>query len=281
MSFMNKLQQGISRAGEQAAALGSGLQKQVGSNQGVQGITSNFSLEKECERAAHTLQSFLADPHHPQSALNSIPREVLRRAKGLAIFTQVKAGFVWSGRMGSGIVIARLPDGSWSAPSCIGTGGVGFGLQIGADLSEFVVVLNSEEAVKAFSNKGNMTIGGNLSASAGPIGTGGSVNSALVNPTPMFTYSKSKGLYAGVSLEGTGLIERSETNAAFYGAKIPAKDLLAGKVPPPEAASQLYDIIEAAEALDESNVPQQSYVPSAPPAQGSSNQLFDANQPQQ
>lgn len=51
---------------------------------------------------------------------------------GLAIFTQVKAGFVWSGRMGSGIVIARLPDGSWSAPSCIGTGGVGFGLQIGA-----------------------------------------------------------------------------------------------------------------------------------------------------
>lgn len=51
---------------------------------------------------------------------------------GLAIFTQVKAGFVWSGRMGSGIVIARLADGSWSAPSCIGTGGVGFGLQIGA-----------------------------------------------------------------------------------------------------------------------------------------------------
>lgn len=118
-----------------------------------------------------------------------------------------------------------------------------------------MVVLNSEEAVKAFSNKGNMTIGGNLSASAGPIGTGGSVNSALVNPSPMFSelrnmliptslsvqianllhflhlsvlaYSKSKGLYAGVSLEGTALIERSETNAAFYGAKIPAKDLLA------------------------------------------------------
>ena len=58
---------------------------------------------------------------------------------------------MWSARVGSGVVIARLTDGSWSAPSCIGTGGVGFGLQIGADLSEFVVVLNSEEAVKAFS----------------------------------------------------------------------------------------------------------------------------------
>lgn len=54
-------------------------------------------------------------------------------------------------------------------------------------MSEFIVVLNSEEAVKAFSSKGNMTIGGNLSASAGPIGTGGAVNSALVNPTPMFS----------------------------------------------------------------------------------------------
>jgi lipid-binding SYLF domain-containing protein len=81
----------------------------------------------------------------------AIPREVLRRAKGLAIFTVIKAGFVWSARVGSGVVIARLTDGSWSAPSCIGTGGVGFGLQIGADLSEFVIVLNSEEAVKAFS----------------------------------------------------------------------------------------------------------------------------------
>jgi hypothetical protein len=51
----------------------------------------------------------------------------------------IQAGFVWSGRVGSGVVIARLPDQSWSAPSCIGTGGVGFGLQIGADISEFVV----------------------------------------------------------------------------------------------------------------------------------------------
>ena len=75
----------------------------------------------------------------------------MRRAKGLAIFTVVKAGFVWSARVGSGIVVARLPDGSWSAPSTIGTGGVGFGLQAGADLSEFVMVLNSDEAVKAFS----------------------------------------------------------------------------------------------------------------------------------
>ena len=60
----------------------------------------------------------------------------------------IKAGFVFSGKAGSGLVIARLPDGSWSAPSCIATGGVGWGLQIGADITDFVIVLNSEEAAK-------------------------------------------------------------------------------------------------------------------------------------
>ena len=112
---------------------------------------------------------------------------------GLAVFQVVKAGFVFSGKAGSGLVIARLPDGSWSAPSCIATGGVGWGLQIGADITDFVIVLNSEDAVRAFSMGGNVTIGGNISASAGPIGTGGSVQASLAHPAPMFSYSKSKG----------------------------------------------------------------------------------------
>lgn len=112
---------------------------------------------------------------------------------GLAVFSVVKAGFVFSGKAGSGLVISRLPDGSWSAPSCIGTAGLGWGLQIGADLTEFVIVLNSDDAVRAFSLGGNVTIGGNISATAGPIGTGGSVQSALAHPAPMFSYSKSKG----------------------------------------------------------------------------------------
>ena len=117
------------------------------------------------------------------------------RIPGLAIFSVIKAGFVFSGKAGSGLVIARLPDGSWSAPSCIATGGVGWGLQIGADITDFVIVLNSEEAVRAFALGGNVTIGGNVSAAAGPIGTGGAVQATLAHPAPMFSYSKSKGAY--------------------------------------------------------------------------------------
>ncbi|GAA5912413.1 hypothetical protein JCM8208_005162 [Rhodotorula glutinis] len=256
-SFFGKVQAMGSKVGAQAAQFGTQVvaEAQAGSNKAMTG----FKLENETLKAARILQAFLADPHHPESALNAIPKEVLARAKGLAIFTVLKAGFVWSGKAGSGVVIARLPDGTWSAPSCIATGGVGFGLQIGADLSEFVVVLNSDEALAAFAKGGNVTIGGQLGASAGPIGVGGAVNTALLRPTPMFTYSKSRGLFAGVSLEGTALIERKDANEAFYGQAIPAVDLLSGKVPPPEAASALYECIEAAESVDEAGLPDQAY----------------------
>lgn len=165
-----------------------------------------------CTSTTHRLNLTLytANPNHPESALNSIPAVVLQRARGdihlipaplvtdemyigLAVFQVLKAGFMFSGKAGSGLVIARLPDGSWSAPSCIATGGLGWGLQIGADITDFVIVLNSEDAVKAFSMGGNVTIGGNISASAGPIGTGGSIQATLAHPAPMFSYSKSKG----------------------------------------------------------------------------------------
>lgn len=74
-----------------------------------------------------------------------------------------------------------------------------------------MIVLNSPEAVLAFAKGGNVTIGGALAATAGPVGVGGAVNSSIINPSPMFSYSKSKGLFAGVSLEGTILVERVRT----------------------------------------------------------------------
>ncbi|KAI0647784.1 DUF500-domain-containing protein [Trametes maxima] len=261
MSMLDKFRKGAQKAGIQATAfIKEGSNKLANESQHfVQG----FSLPGEAEKAAKILESFLADPEHPESALNAIPKAVLQRARGLAIFSVVKAGFVFSGKAGSGIVIARLPDGSWSAPSCIATGGVGWGLQIGADITDFVIVLNSEEAVRAFAMGGNVTIGGNISAAAGPIGTGGAVQASLAHPAPMFSYSKSKGLFAGLSLEGTVLIERKDANRDFYGSVVPARDILSGRVPPPEVASKLYEVIEAAEGIDESGLPENAYVPTA------------------
>ncbi|KAF8271966.1 DUF500-domain-containing protein [Lactarius quietus] len=261
MSLLDKFRKGASKAGIQATAFLKEGSSRVQSSS--QSFAQGFSLPGEADKAAKILATFLADPDNPESALNSIPKAVLQRARGLAIFEVIKAGFVFSGKAGSGLVIARLPDGSWSAPSCIATGGVGWGLQIGADITDFVIVLNSEDAVRAFSLGGNVTIGGNISATAGPIGTGGSLQASLAHPAPMFSYSKSKGLFAGLSLEGTALIERKDANKDFYGSAIPARDILGGRVPPPEVASRLYEIIEAAEGLDESGLPDEAYIPTA------------------
>jgi len=258
--MLDKFKKGAAKAGLQASSFLKEGSSRVQSSS--QSFAQGFSLPGEAEKAAKILATFLADPDHPASALNSIPKVVLQRARGLAVFQVLKAGFVFSGKAGSGLVISRLPDGSWSAPSCIATGGVGWGLQIGADITDFVIVLNSEDAVRAFSLGGNVTIGGNISATAGPIGTGGSVQASLAHPAPMFSYSKSKGLFAGLSLEGTALIERKDANKEFYGSAIPARDILGGRVPPPEVASRLYEIIEAAEGLDESGLPDEAYVPS-------------------
>ncbi|WVO14327.1 hypothetical protein L204_101959 [Cryptococcus depauperatus] len=246
--------------GKAQAALKDGQAK---ATHGGSSFMQSFTLPGESQKAAKILRSFLADPFHPATALNSIPKAVLQRAKGLAIFTVLNAGFVFSGKAGSGLVIARLPDGSWSAPSCIATAGVGWGLQIGADLTEIVIVLNSDEAVKAFARGGNVTIGGGISAAAGPIGTGGQVAASLANTSPMFSYSRSKGLFAGLTLDGTILMERKDANKNFYGSSISATDILAGRVPAPEIASQMYDIIEAAEGIDETGIPEGGYVPTA------------------
>lgn len=279
-SLLDRFRKGAEKAAIQASAFAQTSATKIASES--KGFAQGFSLPGEAEKAANILESFLANPADPNSALNAIPKPVLQRARGLAVFQVLKAGFIFSGKAGSGIVIARLPDGSWSAPSCIATGGLGWGLQAGADVTDFVIVLNSEDAVRAFSIGGNVTVGGNISASAGPIGTGGSVLASLAHPAPMFSYSKSKGLFAGVSLEGTVLIERKDANRDFYGSIVPAKDILTGLVPPPEVASKMYEVIEAAEGLDESGVPAESYYPDgepAPtaPAASSGQTVFDAD----
>src|SRR6516225_10771521 len=117
----------------------------------------------------------------------AIPRDVFRQAKGLAIMSVVKAGFIFSAKGGQGVVIARTPRG-WSGPSFIATGGGGWGLQVGAQVTDFVIVLNNDAAVQAFSRGGNVTIGVDLSAAAGPVGR--TVAGAVMPTAAVYTYSR-------------------------------------------------------------------------------------------
>lgn len=157
----------------------------------------------------------------------------------------LKAGFLGSGRIGSGIVVARLSDGSWSAPSAIATAGGGFGGQIGFELTDFVFILNDYAAVRTFSQAASVTLGGNVSIAAGPVGRNAEAAGAasLKGVAGIFAYSKTKGLFAGVSLEGSILIERRDANEKMYGGRITARQVLEGGVRPPPGADPLMRVL--------------------------------------
>jgi lipid-binding SYLF domain-containing protein len=171
----------------------------------------------------------------------------LGNAKGLAIITQVKAGFLFSGRAGSGVIVARLPDGQWSAPSAIFTAGAGVGGQIGAEITDFVFILNTQAAVDTFSQAGSITLGGNMSVAVGPLGRNAEMagSASLKSVAAIFSYSKTKGLFAGVSLEGSMLIERREANRKFYGPACTAKQILSGRVDPPPECDILFRVLDS------------------------------------
>ncbi|CDO71202.1 hypothetical protein BN946_scf184845.g73 [Trametes cinnabarina] len=201
-------------------------------------------LPKECQKAAQIFKSFVDSGNNGLDGV--IPRSVLENAKGFAIFTIFKAGFLFSARAGSGIVIAKLEDGSWSAPSAIGTAGLGVGGQAGAEMTDFLVVLNSR--AKSFMSAGSLTLGGNLSIAVGPLGRNGEAIGSLNTSgkvAAMYSYSKTRGLFGGVSIEGSVIVERQDANAQAYRADVTVKQLLSGAIPPPEWASPLIKTLEA------------------------------------
>ncbi|KAI0477648.1 hypothetical protein GGR56DRAFT_638165 [Xylariaceae sp. FL0804] len=204
------------------------------------------SMASECKKCGKILTSFI-DPRQSFGPDKIIPPHILANAKGLAILTVLKAGFLGSGRFGSGLVVARLPDGSWSAPSAIVTAGAGFGGQIGFELTDFVFILNDAGAVKTFSQQGSITLGGNVSIAAGPVGRNAEAAGAasLKSVAGVFSYSKTKGLFAGVSLEGSAIVERRDANEKLYGQRLTAAQLLNGAIKPPPQAGALMGILNS------------------------------------
>lgn len=204
------------------------------------------SLGKESRKAAKILASFVK-PNQILGQDTVIPRHVLANAKGLAVLTQLKAGFLFSGRAGSGVIVARLNDGSWSAPSAIITAGAGVGGQIGAELTDFVFILNTQAAVDTFSQAGSITLGGNVSVALGPLGRNAEAagSASLKSVAAIFAYSKTKGLFAGVSLEGSALIERRDANKKFYGQGATAKRILSGRVEAPPECDILFRVLDS------------------------------------
>ncbi|GAA6036648.1 hypothetical protein JCM8097_001271 [Rhodosporidiobolus ruineniae] len=218
------------------------------------------SLDIESTKCARILRTFtvdaadlpdevsLADRRKSQVVLRKIPPAAIASAQGLAIFTVFRSGFVVSGASGSGVVLSRLKDGTWSAPSGILLHTIGFGFSAGIDVYDVVLILRNEKAVNSF-KRPRISLGGEISIAAGPVGNGFQIETAHTL-SPVWSYTKSKGLYGGVQLDGTVLIERNAENARSYGRKVKAAEVLEGEVAVPEFCTGLHQTILAAEGFD-------------------------------
>lgn len=204
------------------------------------------SLNSECKKVAKILTSFVK-PNQVIRYEEVIPPHVLQNAQGLCVMTVIRAGFLFSGRAGSGLIVSRLSDGTWSPPSAVMTAGAGAGGMIGADLTDFIFILNTKEAVNTFASAGTITLGGNVSVAAGPLGRAGEASAAAgtSGAATVFSYSKTKGLYAGISLEGSVIVERKDANQKFYGSPIRAKQILSGRIPAPPGCEPLFRVLDS------------------------------------
>eukprot|EP00262_Sarcandra_glabra_P007505 TRINITY_DN20362_c0_g1_i1.p1 TRINITY_DN20362_c0_g1~~TRINITY_DN20362_c0_g1_i1.p1 ORF type:complete len:527 (-),score=77.62 TRINITY_DN20362_c0_g1_i1:321-1901(-) len=202
------------------------------------------SMEYEIYKATNTIRGYnRVGSMKPE---RSIPDAILRQAKGLAILTVVKVGLMVTYKIGTGLVIARREDGSWSPPSAISSFGVGWGAQAGGELTDFIIILRNTDAVKTFSGNMHFSVGAGLSAAVGVVGRAveADVRAGDGGYAACYTYSCSKGAFVGCSLEGSMFTTRTLENCRFYGSSsIKASDILLGSFPRPPAAAILYNAL--------------------------------------
>ena len=177
-----------------------------------------------------------------------IPAKLMEQARGIACLTVVKGGLGLAGfEFGSGLVVARLDGGRWSAPSAIGSAGLSWGALIGAQVSDHVFVLMNESAVEMFfHDKGSVQFGADIGVALGPLGRAveADLGASVGQVAPVYTYSMSKGLYAGISLDGKVIHTRDDVNERFYGRRVSGREILRGAVPTPPAAQPLYEALQ-------------------------------------
>jgi len=201
-----------------------------------------------------------------------VPDWLLQRAEGIAILPEViKAGAIVGGRGGNGVLLVRHRDGGWSNPLFIGLGAGSFGWQFGVQAADVVLVFTTRKSIEGITD-GKITLGGDASAVAGPVGRSASAATNVTFDAEIYSYSRSKGLFAGVSLEGSVLFIRDNANERFYGKPgVAASDIIdpttpIGPTPAPELIQEVARITAAPEAAESVATPAQTAPPPATPA---------------
>jgi SH3 domain-containing YSC84-like protein 1 len=198
---------------------------------------------KEANRlsaAATTFQAIMDTPD------NSIPTDLVERCECIAIIPSMKkGGFIFGGRYGRGLVSCRKDEGKgpWGPPAMIALSGGSFGLQIGAAAVDVVMLVMHRDGIDSLL-RNKFTIGGDASAAAGPVGRAGTAETDAYMKAKILSYSRSRGVFAGLELKGAVLQQDRDGNQNLYGKPVGAKDLLiSAQEPVPNDAKPLIDIL--------------------------------------
>jgi len=168
--------------------------------------------------------------------------DLIRQSAGVVIIPDMfKGGFVVGGSYGKGVVVARK-DGKWSGPSFvyIGAGSVGF--QIGAQLTDLILVVIGQNTMDSFL-RSSFKLGADAAIAVGPVGAQATAATDILLKGGIYSYSRSKGLFAGVSLEGAGMGTEYDLNRAYYQTTSNPKDILYGQVETPVSAQKLFQAL--------------------------------------
>jgi lipid-binding SYLF domain-containing protein len=155
----------------------------------------------------------------------SIPHQLLEEYQGIVIIPKlINAGFVVGGKRGQGIAMVKLANGKWSDPVFVTLTGGSFGLQIGVQSVDMILVFRHKGVLTKVKN-GDFTIGGDISAAAGPVGRSSTASTDYKLEAEVYSYSRSKGLFAGISIHGSNLSINKSANAAFYGSNLTSSQI--------------------------------------------------------
>ena len=181
----------------------------------------------------------------------AVPEKMFTDAHAIAVIPDVvKAGLIFGGRGGKGLISVRSPDGTWSNPSFIKLGGGSVGFQAGVSSSDVILVFRSPRGVDSKVN-GNFTLGGDASVAAGPVGRSAQASTDEQLKAEIYSYSRARGLFAGVSLDGTWLRIDHKANQAVYGRNTTPRMIFEGRA---DAAPDT--VVAFRDRLEENTVPQ-------------------------
>jgi lipid-binding SYLF domain-containing protein len=193
--------------------------------------TTKSSDETErAENAAVVLREIMEAPDQ------GIPDALMDKAYGIAVIPHVvKGAFGIGGRYGKGLVAQRNANGGWGTPLFIEIGGGSFGFQLGVEATDVIMVFTNRDGIKSLL-KGKLKIGADASATAGPVGRKAEVGTDILLKSAIYSYSRSKGLFAGIALDGAVIQLDDDANRSVYGKKSVAADLAGRRVTGPALA---------------------------------------------